>query len=60
MLKVLAFVPGLLSIGLGGYLAVLENNHFGWFLGVGFIMCLCALGGTMPSKEDDHQMENTQ
>lgn len=28
----------------GGYLAIQESSLFGWFLGVGFILTLCALG----------------
>jgi|SaaInlV_100m_DNA_2_1039680.scaffolds.fasta_scaffold241011_2 hypothetical protein len=43
-MKVLAFLPGLVCIGLGGYLAVQESNIFGWFLGIGFVLTLCALG----------------
>jgi hypothetical protein len=43
-MRILAFIPGLTCMAFGGYLAVQESNVFGWFLGVGFILTLCALG----------------
>jgi hypothetical protein len=43
-MKVLAFIPGLICMGLGGYLAIQESSQFGWFLGIGFVLTLCALG----------------
>ncbi len=49
--KVLAFVPGLFCLGLGGYLCINENSSFGWFLGLGFFMSLCALGFLDGPKE---------
>lgn len=43
-MKILAFVPGVVCMVWAGYLCYLENNNFGWFLGLGFMLSLCALG----------------
>ena len=47
MSKALAFAPGLLSLGFSGYLCAVDKPY-AWFLALGFILSLCALGGIMP------------
>ena len=43
-MKMLAYLPGLICLSFGGYLALQENDLYGWFLVVGFVLALCALG----------------
>lgn len=48
-MNILRFVPGVVTLGFGGYLCM-TDKPYGWFLGIGFILALAALGGM---KNDD-------
>lgn len=50
-MKSLPYLPGLICMGIGGYLAIQESDYALWFLGAGFVLALCALGDNTEEEQ---------